>query len=704
MRVWPGRPYPLGASWDGQGTNFALFSQHATGVMLCFFDAAGDAKEAARVRLSERTNFVWHAYLPDVQPGRLYGYRVEGPYAPQQGHRFNPEKLLVDPYARAISGSVEWDSALYGFSVGHPDEDLSCDPRDSAAFMPKCVVASGGFPWGDDRSPRTPWNRTVIYECHVKGMTVRHPDVPEHLRGRYLGLSSKPVIDHLRELGVTALELMPVHHRVSERALVEAGRSNYWGYNTLGFFAPDPRFASGGLGQQVDEFRSMVKSLHRAGIEVILDVVYNHSAEGGRDGPTLSFRGIDNVSYYRLDPENPRRYVDTTGCGNTLNTGHYRTHQLMMDSLRYWVQEMHVDGFRFDLAPALARDLMEVGYFDHFFAMVQQDPALAEVKLIAEPWDLGPDGYQVGNFPSGWGEWNGLYRDTVRRFWRGDPGQLGELASRLSGSDDIFERRGRAPYASINFVTCHDGFTLNDLVSYEHKHNEANGEENRDGTNANWSRNWGVEGPTESVRILRRRRLMRRNMLATLAFAQGVPMISQGDEIGGTQEGNNNAYCQDGALSWVDWDLDAPNRELLEFARKVFALRRESPVLRRRGFFTGRPVRDTGSKDLSWLRSDGSELSVADWENPELRVLGMLLLGEATDEVDEQGRPTVGDSLLLLLNGGDRPSYFQLPAMLDPGRWHKDIDTARPGRRTVPDGAVNLAAHSLILLTHERLR
>jgi glycogen operon protein len=588
--------------------------------------------------------------------------------------------------------------------VGHDDADLSHDPRDSAPFVPKCVVVNEAFPWGDDRPPRTPWNRTVIYECHVKGLTMQHPDVPNHLRGRYLGLASAPMVDHLRRLGVTAVELMPVHHAVSERSLVAGGLSNHWGYNSLGFFAPTARFASAGRGEQVHEFKAMVKALHRVGIEVILDVVYNHSPEGDQLGPTLSLRGIDNRSYYRLDPGNLRYCVDTTGCGNTLNTAHPRTLQLMMDSLRYWVCEMHVDGFRFDLAPALARDLLEVGHFDHFFGMLQQDPVLAEVKLIAEPWDLGPDGYQVGNFPGGWGEWNGRYRDTVRRFWRGDPGQLGELASRLSGSGDLFERRGRSPYASINLVTCHDGFTMRDLVSYEHKHNQANGEENRDGTDANWSRNWGAEGPTESVRVERARGRIARNFLATLAFSQGVPMISHGDELGRTQDGNNNAYCQDGPLSWVDWELDAGRRELLDFARRVFTLRRESPVLRRRGFFTGRPVPGgAGAKDLSWLNPDGGEFQVQDWEDPERRVLGMLILGEATDDVDERGRPTVGDSLLLLLNGGHRPCYFQLPEMAQAGRWRQEVNTARAGRSLV-SGAVNLAAHSLILLRHERPR
>jgi glycogen operon protein len=704
MRVWPGKPYPIGAHWDGQGTNFALFSEHATGVELCLFDRPGDRKAAARIPLRERTNLVWHAYLPDVGPGQLYGYRVDGPYAPEAGHRFNAAKLLIDPYARAITEPLIWDDALYGCDPSDPDGDRTPDTRDSAGFVPRCVVVNESFPWGDDRPLRTPWNRTLIYECHVRGMTIQHPDLPEALRGRYLGLATEPVVDHLLGLGVTAVELLPVHHSVSERRLVEAGLSNYWGYNTLGFFAPAARFASGHRGEQVNEFKAMVKALHRAGIEVILDVVYNHSAEGSHKGPTFSLRGIDNVSYYRLDPEDPRHYVDHTGCGNSLNTGHHRTLQLVMDSLRYWVQEMHVDGFRFDLAPALARDLMEVGYFEHFFGMVQQDPVLAEVKLIAEPWDLGPNGYQVGNFPSGWGEWNGHYRDTTRRFWRGDGGQIGDLASRLSGSSDIFERREREPYASINFVTCHDGFTLSDLVSYEKKHNGANGEDNRDGNDANWSRNWGVEGPTESVRVRRLRGRMQRNFLATVAFSQGVPMLLHGDELGRTQAGNNNAYCQDGPLSWVDWDLDEERRELLAFAREVFDVRRRTPVLRRRSFFSGRPVPGTGAKDLSWLLPDGGELGAGEWHDRELRVLGMLAWGGITDDIDDRGRPETGDSVLLLLNGGSRPCYFRLPEMKQPGRWHQEVNTARPGRRGAPRKGVNLAAHSLILLTYASAR
>ncbi|MGH7526008.1 MAG: glycogen debranching protein GlgX, partial [Gemmatimonadales bacterium] len=565
MRAWPGAPSPLGATWDGEGTNFALFSEHATAVDLCLFAGPGDAAESARVRLRERTDQIWHAYLPDVRPGQLYGYRVQGPYSPAEGHRFNPAKLLLDPYAKAVSGTIRWSDALSGYAIGAPEaeRDLVPDPQDSAGGIPKCVVVESAFSWGDDQLPRTPWNRSVIYECHVNGMTMLQPDVPEPLRGPYLGLATDPLIDYLLSLGVTAVELLPVHHFVTERRLAEQGLVNYWGYSPIAYFAPDVRYATGRLGQQVAEFKSMVKRLHRAGLEVIIDVVYNHTAEGNHLGPTLCFRGIDNSAYYRLDPENPRFYTDYTGTGNTLDVRHSRTIQLIMDSLRYWVTEMHVDGFRFDLAPVLAREEEAVTPFAEFFDIVRQDPVVSRVKLIAEPWDLGPDGYHVGKFPIGWGEWNGKYRDSVRRFWRGDPGQVGELASRLAGSSDLYEPSQRSPQASINFVTCHDGFTLHDLVSYEAKHNEANGEQNRDGSDHNLSRHWGAEGPTEAVHVVRMRERIKRNFLATLAFSQGVPMLSHGDELGRTQSGNNNAYCQDNPLTWVDWRLTPLQRQLL---------------------------------------------------------------------------------------------------------------------------------------------
>jgi glycogen operon protein len=702
MRAWPGTPHPLGATWTGEGTNFALFSENATAVELQLFADERDAEPCQRIAFHERTNMVWHAYVPNVRPGQLYGYRVCGPYAPREGHRFNPAKLVLDPYAKAISGPLRWSDAVFGYTVSSPDQDLTLDPWDSAGFMPKCLVVDPTFPWGDDRPLRTPWNRTVIYECHVKGMTMQHPEVPEELRGTYLGLCSLPVIEHLLSLGVTAIELLPVHHAVSERALVNRGLANYWRYNTLGFFAPEVAYATGGMGQQVAEFKTMVKAFHRAGIEVILDVVYNHTAEGDQLGPTLSLRGIDNAAYYLLDPNDRRRYIDFTGCGNSLNMEHPRTLQLIMDSLRYWVQEMHVDGFRFDLAPVLARELHEVNRLGRFFAMVQQDPVLAGTKLIAEPWDLGPGGYQVGNFPNGWAEWNGQYRDTIRRFWRGDGGLVGEVASRISGSSDIYESRGRNPYASINFVTCHDGFTLRDLVSYERKHNESNGENNRDGSDANGSANWGVEGPTESQGILALRDQIARNFLASLALSQGVPMISHGDELGRTQHGNNNAYCQDNPLTWMSWSPGPRERELLAFTRKVFSVRRCNAVLRRRSFFSGRPLPGTGTKDVVWLQPDGKEMTEEDWRDPERRVLGMLVFGEATDELDEFGRPVTGDTILLLVNAGTKSVYFRLPAMPYPGLWEQTIHTARLGVRRQRAEGVNLVAHSLILLTFHR--
>ncbi len=701
MRVWPGSPHPLGATWDGEGVNFALFSEHATAVELCVFERSEDATERARIPLRERTDLVWHAYLPDLRPGALYGFRVHGPYEPREGHRFNHHKLLLCPYSKAISGAIDWSDVLYGYRIGDPEEDLSFDERDSAGNLPKAVVVDTAFTWGEDRPPRIPWNRTVIYEAHVKGLTIRHPNVPPEVRGTYLGLTSDPILDHLLSLGVTAVEILPVHQLVSERHLVERGLSNYWGYNSIGFFAPEVRYATGGGGQQVDEFKSMVKALHKAGIEVILDVVYNHTGEGNHLGPTLSLRGIDNAAYYRLDPDDRRHYMDFTGTGNSLNMVHPRTMQLIMDSLRYWITEMHVDGFRFDLAPVLARELYEVNRLGTFFDIIAQDSVISQAKLIAEPWDLGEGGYQVGNFPTGWAEWNGRYRDSVRRFWRGDPGQVPELASRLSGSSDIYEATGRRTYASINFVTAHDGFTLNDLVSYEQKHNEANGEGNRDGMDQNWSRNWGAEGQTGSARVNSMRERMKRNLLATLLLSQGVPMLLAGDEMGRTQGGNNNAYAQDNEISWVDWDLSPADRDLLAFAREVLNIRRANPVLRRRTFLTGRPIGEGEAKDLSWLRADGGEMQDEDWGDGDNHVLGMLLHGRATDEVDERGRPVFGRTILMLLNGGARSRTFSLPPFEEPGGWRMLINTAQPGQRVVRGDAVHLVAHSFMLLRFE---
>jgi isoamylase len=701
MRIWPGAPHPLGATWDGEGVNFAIFSRHASGVELCLFDSDDPGREIARVPLAERTHDVFHAYLPDVRPGQLYGYRVYGDYAPEQGQRFNPNKLLLDPYAKAIAGNVEWDAALFGYELDHPSEDLTFNARDSAKFMPKSVVVDTAFTWGDDRPPRVSWANTLIYEAHVKGMTMRHPDVPERLRGTYLGLASDAILDHLLELGITAIELLPVHHALPEHRLHQLGLTNYWGYNTVGFFAPDPRFATRSFGQQVTEFKTMVKAFHRVGIEVLLDVVYNHTGEGSRLGPTVCFRGIDNSSYYKLDRERPRHYVDYTGCGNSLNVPNPRALQLMLDSLRYWVNEMHVDGFRFDLAPTLARDPDEFEVMSRFFTTVQQDPVLARVKLIAEPWDIGPGGYRLGGFPPGWAEWNGRYRDAIRKFWKGEEGQVPELASRLSGSSDIFLGSGRGPYASINFVTCHDGMTLHDLVTYERKHNQANGEDNRDGTDANYSSNWGAEGETTAPSISRLRERMVRNMLATVAFSQGVPMISHGDEFGRTQLGNNNAYCQDNEVSWIDWTMDAKKTSMLKFAREVFKLSNQNPVFSRRRYFAGNSVTSDGVKDVSWIRADGAEMGLEDWRSPKLRMLGMLIPGDASDDVDARGRPNKGQTLLLVLNGGSRARHFTVPSMPERGHWREVINTAHPTHRVPKSSGINIAPHSLVLLCYE---
>ena len=701
MRVWPGSPHPLGATWNGEGVNFALFSENATAVALCLFDEATAGVPTATITMAERTDNVWHAYLPDVRPGALYGYRVDGPYEPTSGHRFNQSKLLIDPYAKAVSGPIRWSDDLFGYRIGDEQEDLSFDSRDSAGAMPKCLVVDPAFTWEDDRRPNTPWNQTVIYETHVRGMTARHPGVPEHLRGTYLGLASDPIIDHLLGLGVTAVELMPVHHFVDDRHLVDQGLTNFWGYNSIAFLAPHVGYATGGLGQQVSEFKSMVRTLHRAGLEVILDVVYNHTGEGNQLGPTLSLRGIDNSVYYRLMPDQPQYHLDYTGTGNSLNILHPRAMGLVTDSLRYWVTDMHVDGFRFDLAPVLVRGY-EAGQPSAFFEIIQQDPVLSKVKLIAEPWDASPDGYQLGQFPTGWSEWNGAFRDCVRRFWRGDPGQVPELASRLTGSSDIYAPSGRRTYASINFVTCHDGFTLTDLVSYEHKHTRANGEDNRDGAQDNASRNWGAEGPTDSARIQRARDRMKRNFLTTLLFAQGVPMLLGGDEIGRSQQGNNNAYCQDNEISWFDWDIGESGYDMRDFVRELIRVLQGNPILRRRGFFTGTAVPGTHTKDVTWIRSNGQEMTEEAWEDPNVQSIGMLLFGRAADEVDIRGRSAPADTLLLLLNAGTRSHSYTLPRMETPGLWEELLNTARPGpwSRQVRNEAVNLTAHSSLLLRH----
>ena len=677
--IVPRRPYPLGATWDGEGVNFALFSEHAQRVELCLFDAPDSKRETMRVLLPETTNQIWHGYVPDARPGQLYGYRVHGAYDPKAGHRFNPQKVLLDPYAKAIGRRLLWNDALFGYKIGDQADDLSFDKRDDAAFAPLGVVADPAFDWGEDRPPTHRWRETIIYETHVKGFTKNHPGVPPKLRGTYAGLASEASIAHLTKLGVTAVELMPVHHFVQDRQLIERKLANYWGYNTLGFFAPDSRYAAADspLGA-VTEFKEMVKALHRAGIEVILDVVYNHTAEGNHLGPTLSFRGIDNYAYYRLMPNDLRYCKDYTGCGNTLDMTTPKVIQLIMDSLRYWVSEMHVDGFRFDLAAALAREFHEVDRLGAFFDVIHQDPIISQVKLIAEPWDLGEGGYQVGNFPVGWTEWNGKYRDAARRFWKGDQGTLSEFATRLCGSSDLYGTSGRRPSASINFITAHDGFTLHDLVSYDHKHNEANGEENRDGTNDNHSWNHGAEGPTDDAAILDLRERQKRNLLATLLFSQGVPMLCGGDEIGRTQRGNNNAYCQDNEISWYDWRLDDRKRALLDFTSRLIEFRRKHPNLRRHKFFQGRPIRGSEVKDVMWLRADGAEMTDEEWGAGWHRALGLLLNGDALEIRDEKGRRVTDATLLVLLNGHHEPIAFTLPACVLEARWVMVFDTNRP--------------------------
>jgi glycogen operon protein len=670
MRAWPGSPFPLGATWDGSGVNFAVFSEHAVKVELCLFDGPDDRLERICVPLVDRTDMVWHAYLPDVRPGQVYGYRVYGPWSPADGHRFNPAKILLDPYARAIGRPMIWNDALLAYT---PGKETEASTVDSSPFAPLGVVVDTAFEWGDDRPPRTPWHKTVIYETHVKGFTELNEAIPQELRGTYRGLGSPEAIRHLTSLGVTAVELMPIHQHADEWSLMQRGLVNYWGYNTLSFFAPDHRFSSSA--SPVDALRDvkmMVRALHAAGLEVILDVVYNHTAEGDHLGPTLSFRGLDNRTYYRLMPGDPSRYQDFTGTGNTLNMQSPAVLKLLMDSLRYWVQEMHVDGFRFDLASALARELHAVNKLSAFFDVVAQDPVIARVKLIAEPWDVGEGGYQVGNFPPGWAEWNGRYRDAVRRFWRGDAGMLPELATRLSGSSDLYGYSGRQPHASINFVTSHDGFTLADLVSYNEKHNEANGEDNRDGDSNNLSWNCGVEGPTTDPAIVELRRRQQRNMLVTLLVSVGVPMLSGGDEMSRTQHGNNNAYCQDSAISWTPWQLSADQTSLLAFAQRLIALRASQPVLQRRTFLSGRRP---GATDVLWLRPDGSEMTQADWSDGDRHALGMLLEGDGIQERDAHGEAISGDTLLILLNAANATVPFTLPSR-PPAIWTCLIDTA----------------------------
>jgi glycogen operon protein len=669
-RMMEGRPYPLGATWDGVGVNFALFSAHATKVELCLFDQAGE-RELERIDLAEYTDEVWHGYLPDARPGTVYGYRVHGPYEPAAGHRFNPNKLLLDPYAKQIVGQITWNPALFGYQM-ETANDFTYDRRDSAPFMMKSRVIDPAFTWGRDRRLQTAWEKTVIYETHVRGFTMRHPTVREGLRGTYAGLASQEAIDYIRSLGITAIELLPVHTFVDDSNLTEKVLKNYWGYNTIGFFAPARRYAANS-DFAFAEFKEMVAHLHAAEIEVILDVVYNHTAEGNELGPTLSFKGIDNASYYRLAPD-PRYYINDTGTGNTVNLSHSRVLQLVGDSLRYWVREMHVDGFRFDLATILAREPHGFDEDGRFLDTCRQDPVLSQVKLIAEPWDCGPGGYQVGRFSPGWAEWNDRYRDTVRAYWKGEQGKLPELASRLTASADLFNKRGRRPWTSVNFVTAHDGFTLNDLVSYEAKHNEANGEDNKDGHNDNQSVNYGIEGPTTdpAVRNLRFRHM--RNMLATLLLSRGTPMILAGDEFGRTQKGNNNAYCQDNGISWLDWQgIDPDQRSLAEFVQKLLAIRRALPMLRRGRFLTGKYDEELGVKDVTWLTPTADEMAVKHWEDPNGRCMGILLDGRA----QETGVRRLGSdsTLLAILNAHDDVVPFTLPEAVGGSRWVRLIDT-----------------------------
>jgi len=671
-RVREGLPYPLGATWDGLGVNFALFSANATKVELCLFDQDGK-REMERIELPEYTDEVWHGYLPDARPGTTYGYRVYGPYEPAAGHRFNPNKLLLDPYAKQLIGNLIWNPALFGYTIGSPDADLSFDKRDSAAFMPKCRVIEPAFTWGGERRPRTPWERTIIYETHLRGFTMRHPAVPREMRGTFSALMHHEVVDYIKALGVTAVELLPIHAFVDDSYLTEKGLRNYWGYNSIGFFAPQPRYLATPF---VNEVKEMVNHLHDAGIEVILDVVYNHTAEGNELGPTLSFKGIDNASYYRLAPD-PRYYVNDTGTGNTVNLSHTRVLQMVTDSLRYWAQEVHIDGFRFDLATILGREPHGFEEDGRFLDAVRQDPALSGVKLIAEPWDCGPGGYQVGRFSPGWAEWNDRYRDTVRAYWKGDEGKLPELATRITASADIFNKRGRKPWASVNFVTAHDGFTLHDLVSYNEKHNEANGEDNKDGHDHNLSYNHGVEGSTDDPEIRQVRYRQMRNMLATLLFSQGTPMLLAGDEFARTQNGNNNAYCQDNEISWINWqEIDEDGRSLLEFTRRLIQLRQALPILRRGRFLSGIYNEELDVKDVTWLTPAGEEMTPEHWQNPHSRCISILLDGRAQPTgIRKRGTDV---TLLLILNAHDEIVKCKMPDVTGGRGWMCLIDTNQP--------------------------
>ena len=705
--VYPGNPYPLGATWDGKGVNFAVFAENATAMDLCLFDGINSPEESDRIRILEVSHHVWHTYIPGLKPGQLYGFRAHGPYDPHSGHRYNPNKLLIDPYAKAISNPVNWNDSLFGYVLGDPDEDLSYSEIDSAPFIPKSVVIDPSFNWEDDRPPKIPYHKTIIYETHVKGFTQTHPDIPEAIRGTFAALAHPVSINYLKQLGITAVELMPVHHFIIDKFLQDRGLSNYWGYNTIGFFAPDIRYChSGTLGGQVTDFKNMVKELHKAGIEVILDVVYNHTAEGNHLGPTLSFRGFDNSSYYRLT-DNKRYYMDYTGTGNTLNARMPTVLQLIMDSLRYWIQEMHVDGFRFDLAATLARELHEVDRLSAFFDIIHQDPVISQVKLIAEPWDIGEGGYQVGKFPLGWAEWNGKYRDCIRDYWRGADSMLGEFAERFTGSSDLYKADYRRPTASINFVTAHDGFTLHDLVSYNEKHNEANFEDNRDGEDHNRSWNCGVEGETDDPEIIFLRNKQKRNFMATLLLSQGVPMIVAGDEIGKTQKGNNNAYCQDNEISWINWK--AADHDLLNFTSKLIHFRRLHPNFRRRLWFRGQPIKGIGVEDIAWFLPEGKEMPEENWNHDFAKSLAIFLNGEGIHTVGPTGEKTVDNSFLLMFNAHYESLDFVIPKRKYGLKWIKVMDTHHnifneQGGTFKPGQTIKVESRSVILFMHPRTK
>lgn len=703
--MYPGNAYPLGATADKEGVNFALFADNATGVELCLFTSREDESESARVKMTERSHQIWHAYLPGIKPGQHYGYRVHGPYDPNNGHRFNPSKLLIDPYAKAIAGVIDWNSALFGYVVGDPEEDLSYNEVDSAAFIPKSVVIDPSFDWEGDAPLNIPYHKTIIYEAHVKGLTKLNQQIPEAIRGTYAGIAHPATIKHLKALGITAIELMPVHHFIVDHHLSERGLTNYWGYNTIGFFAPDARYSGAGVsGGQVNEFKTMVKELHKAGIEVILDVVYNHTGEGSHMGPTLSFRGVDNASYYRLT-EDKRYYMDYTGTGNTLNANLPNVLRLMMDSLRYWVIEMHVDGFRFDLAATLARELHEVNRLSAFFDIIHQDPVISQAKLIAEPWDIGEGGYQVGKFPPGWAEWNGKYRDCIRDYWRGADSMLGEFAERFTGSSDLYQSDFRRPTASVNFITAHDGFTLNDLVSYNEKHNDANGEDNKDGESHNRSWNCGAEGPTDDPMINALRQQQKRNLLATLFLSQGVPMLLAGDELGRTQKGNNNAYCQDNEISWIDWEH--ADETLLSFTRELINFRKIHPAFCRRRWFQGQPIK--GIEDIAWFLPDGAEMSEEHWSNDLAKSLAVYLNGKGLHSVGTKGQPVVDDSFYVIFNAHHEPLKYKLPAAKYGRQWTVVLDTSedtfgKNGRTYKAEEDIEVKGRSVLLLVHELMQ